>query len=270
MTVSFFAHPDPIVAWSYGLYVLVAFVSGIACGAVGIGGVFLTPTLILLHVNPKVAVGSVLTAFFPQAVVQCVIARQKIHRTGALCLCLGALPGAVGGALLLPVVPSSVITIIVAVVALGSGVNTLRQTLCVGEAKNGGGGPVVEAVEVGVEVGAVDGFGGGGGGGGGGGKAQGDNTPNGNKTIDNPPTTTQQQEDLAALFATLFVTPRERWTLVGIGVFSGFMSVMTSSGGPFATLPVLFICFKQVRGGDTLGELDRLCKRSASICEPFC
>jgi uncharacterized membrane protein YfcA len=183
-----------------------------------------------------------------------VIARQKIHRTGALCLCLGALPGAVGGALLLPVVPSSVITIIVAVVALGSGVNTLRQTLCVKEAKNGGGDPVVEAVEVGVEVGAVDELGGGGGGGGGGGKAQGDNTPNGNKTIDNPPTTTQQQEDLAALFATLFVTSRERWTLVGIGVFSGFMSVMTSSGGPFATLPVLFICFKQVRGGDTLGS----------------
>ena len=231
MTVSFFAHPDPIVVWSYTSYLCVALLSGIACGAVGIGGVFLAPTLLLVGVRPNIAVATVLSSFLPQSIAQVFIARARVHRVGAVCLSLGALPGAAGAALLLPVIPGSVITVIVGVVALFSGVNTLRQiiTLWRGRKRKGEeGGVVVDCQEkvmssVDIEMkkneeedGKKD-----------------DNERKEKEKKEKEKEKEKREKKDKEEFLMLFQTKRDRWTLVGVGVFGGFMSVMTSSGTNF-------------------------------------
>ena len=113
--------------WLIVLYASVSLFSGIACGAVGIGGVVLTPVLIGLSVPAHVATVAVLTSFFPSAVIATLMnLRQKLlHKKGAALLCLGGFPGAIVGALLLDAAPDTALAIIVSSVATFSGLQTL-------------------------------------------------------------------------------------------------------------------------------------------------
>ena len=155
------------------------------------------------------------------------IARARVHRVGAVCLSLGALPGAAGAALLLPVIPGSVITVIVGVVALFSGVNTLRQiiTLWRGRKRKGEeGGVVVDCQEkvmssVDIEMKKNE-------------EEDGKKDDNERKEKKEKEKEKREKKDKEE-FLMLFQTKRDRWTLVGVGVFGGFMSVMTSSGTNF-------------------------------------
>jgi uncharacterized membrane protein YfcA len=247
LSISFFANPNPIIIWSYGLYVVVAFLSGIACGAVGVGGVFLAPTLILISVDPKVAVASALASFFPSSLAQVIIERKKVHFIGAVCLICGALPGSVGGALVLPIIPSSVIAVIVAIVASGSGLNMLRQIYfndsMTDEVKTPSAGStdnITELSETNSRTVRKD---------------NDDNrNNNSNNNCDNNNNNGGKKGEDATIPASvmfqfqenLFVKSSERFLLVAIGMFGGFTSIMTASGGLFATLPVLFLFFKDL------------------------
>ena len=228
MPISFFAHPDPIVPWSYALYILVAFISGGACGAVGIGGVFLTPVLILIHVQPKIGVAAVLTAFFPWGIFQVFAIRHRLHRQGSFLLSLGALPGAIAGALLLPFIPPSVITLVVSFVALFSGLNTLRQkrhVLC--QRKKEQTDDVEEEAEEEKEDEKKD-------------------------EQDEKHAKDEKDENVHIIFPKYFSTKKEKGLMICIGLFGGFMSILTASGGPFAILPVLFTAFPRIPAQEAL------------------
>jgi uncharacterized membrane protein YfcA len=252
MPFVFFAHA--IAPGLYAAYAAVTVASGVAAGAVGVGGVLLTPTLILLGVGPREATYAVVSSMFPLAVIY---ATQRIregpdglHRHAAAAMCVGALPGAVAGGLLLPVVSKVLITVTVGSIALLSGLHTLagqarkrvkqaadadpeeigrRETNTVTNSVNaavdhkvGKEGGATSAGDVqleGVRAHAI--------------MIKG--ASGGNHTLERDP-------DVVAFMAR-FHTVREKLPLVAIGLLGGFMSVMTSSGGPFCMIPLLFLTF---------------------------
>ena len=265
MTISFFSYPSPIVPFTYALYLIAVFFSGIGCGAVGIGGVFLTPILILLHVEPKAAVAAVLTSFAPTVAITIFQQRKVLHVKGALILSLGALPGATLGALLLPHIPSSVISVIVSIVALFAGFNTLRENRNVFFTRDSfcqEGKEVKEikdttkhsdlnleeftatcSSETKLEI--MDAIG-----------ISADTTVAGvaTSTIKSQTAKTLQQiqQERQLLFSTLFVTKKDQIILMACGTIGGFLSILTASGGPFATLPFLFLMFKRLPAQDAV------------------
>lgn len=268
MTVSFFSHPSPIVPFTYALYLIAVFLSGIGCGATGIGGVFLTPILILLHVEPKAAVAAVVTSFAPTVAITIFQQRKVIHVKGSLLLSLGALPGATLGALLLPHIPSSVISVIVSIVALFAGFNTLRENRNVFFTRDGfcqEGKEVKEVKEIKdttkhsdlnleeftatcsseTKLEIMDAIG-----------ISADTTVAGvaTSTIKSQTAKTLQQiqQERQLLFSSLFVTKKDQIILMACGTIGGFLSILTASGGPFATLPFLFLMFKRLPAQDAV------------------
>ena len=232
--------------WLVVMYAAVSLFSGVACGAVGIGGVVLTPVLIGLSVPAHVATVAVLTSFFPSAVIATLMnIRQKLlHRKGAALLCLGGFPGAIVGALLLDAAPDTALAIIVSSVATFSGLQTLISVARARkhrddppEAKGGEaelpGTPTISeedkdqhaknchslersAQSISVEV-----------------------EEHGRQQNRDAEILEQRKETLASLFH----TNKDKVLLVTIGFFSSILSVMTSSAGAFITIPLLFLAF---------------------------
>ena len=77
MAITFLMH----VPEHYVVYLIVSFFSGIACGAIGVGGVFLVPTLIIIGIHARVAIVAVVASFFPVSLVYTIFAIRdnRIH-----------------------------------------------------------------------------------------------------------------------------------------------------------------------------------------------
>lgn len=259
MPAQWFVHAAPALHWV--LFCGATFLSGIAVGAVGIGGVFLTPTLILLGVPAKLATTAVLTSLLPTAFLLCVLywRRQQLHRAGALCLTCGALPGAALGTAVLQVMPTNAMVVIVGVVASLSGLQVLAgilharlqrrrgpsaQTPADEESGKGnrvstdhhvrGVRPIDEdivgarysedehVVSPGRSVDDVAG-----------GESQADEDGAESRGP------TASEDDLESLFQ----SRRQRVLLFAVGLIASFSSILSSSGGPFTVLPLLFLVF---------------------------
>ena len=117
----------PVNAGYYALYLVVSFLSGIAVGAIGVGGVFLVPTLIVIGINARIAIMAVMASFFPVALIHAIFAirANKINKKAYSILSSGLVFGSGCAAGILTFVPVFVITVIVSIVAFGSGAKTL-------------------------------------------------------------------------------------------------------------------------------------------------
>ena len=143
------------------LYSIVASASGVAIGAVGVGGVLLVPSLVFLGADVHSAVLAVIASFC----VGSVVAIVSTARSGALPVrlatasCAGAVPGSVAGALILPLLPADLVVLCIGAVATISATMMLcsaralvraRATAELAEApaaKSGGGGSCCGAGE---------------------------------------------------------------------------------------------------------------------------
>lgn len=102
----------------------VALVVGCLIGAVGIGGVLLPPTLILLDgVNAHVAIATSIWCFFFAAIAGTVmyVRRGSVDRRAVMLLMTTSIPAAIGGALASGAVPGLYLTAGLAALILGSG-----------------------------------------------------------------------------------------------------------------------------------------------------
>ena len=240
MPFVFFVHA--IVPGQYVAYAAVTVLSGVAAGAVGIGGVLLTPTLILMGVPARDATYAVVSSMFPVAAIYATQRLREgpdgLHRRAAAAMCVGALPGAIAGGLLLPVVSQLVITFTVNSIALLSGLHTLvaqlrkikrgtaagqtraekKETTATISSKEGG---TVDADGVRLDDGDLD---------------------KGESSVPSRNITRKRDADVVAFMAR-FQTVREQLPLFAIGLVGGFFSVMTSSGGPFCMIPLLFMAY---------------------------
>ena len=204
--------------------------TGVACGAVGIGGVFLTPTLILLGVPPHVSTVSIITAFLPLSFVQTglLLQRKKVHKIAAGCLCLGAVPGSTLAAVLLNAIPGMAITITVSVVASLSGLHTMRNQFKLhrqstkNSADCASTSTVVDATTDAVTTTISD-------------------LKVDSKGEDIKAAALELQEQ--SVFVGIFLSSRDRAILVIIGFVAGFLSILTASSGPFCIIPLMFLCF---------------------------
>ena len=104
-------------------------VVGIMIGSIGIGGVLQVPVLSVLGDIP---IHTVIPACMLAYLVPGVLGALVYHRHGSLHwpsawrVCIGAVPGALIGALLLPSAPASVLELLVGLLILGSGIDALR------------------------------------------------------------------------------------------------------------------------------------------------
>lgn len=127
MAVVFFAVPDPLVPWSFVLYLLSTVLSGVFTGAVGIGGVLVVPLMLLLDVPVLVALPSVYPPFFVAAVIATIFYARKgsIQLRPAVILCLAAAPAAAVASFVVHKFPTEVVSVVVAFWALFAGLRTL-------------------------------------------------------------------------------------------------------------------------------------------------
>lgn len=112
------------------LVLLLVLVVGIMIGSIGIGGVLQVP---VLHFLGDVPIHAVIPACMLAYLLPGIVGGLVYHRHGSLHgpsawrVCLGAVPGALVGAWLLPYVSALVLEIFVAVLILFSGLNALSR-----------------------------------------------------------------------------------------------------------------------------------------------
>ena len=101
---------DAPAAQPLALYLVSAFGSGVCIGATGIGGVLLVPLLLLMGVPIGVASPAVIASLLPAGVVALIANRRIVPRIETATAGLSAVPGAVAGSLLFPLVPAALIS----------------------------------------------------------------------------------------------------------------------------------------------------------------
>jgi len=113
------------------LLIAVVFLVGALIGAVGIGGVLLVPALKYLGDIPlHTAIPACMMAYAATGIVGTIM----FSRAGSISwpmikqVCIGAIPGAFLGAVLLPWLSSAVLTLIIGLLVMSSGLNALRQS----------------------------------------------------------------------------------------------------------------------------------------------
>lgn len=133
MAVALFVTPAPIVWWPFALLLLGCAASGAASGAVGIGGVFMMPLLLIVGADAKVAAVSTLASFIIHASYTSVsyARRGEVPRREMTVMAASMFCGALGGLWLLPYVPAETLGTVVSLVALVSGVQVLwKEKAC--------------------------------------------------------------------------------------------------------------------------------------------
>lgn len=116
---------DAPAAQPLALYLVSAFGSGVCIGATGIGGVLLVPLLLLMGVPIGVASPAVIASLLPAGVVALIANRRIVPRIETATAGLSAVPGAVAGSLLFPLVPAALISSFVVLLAVLSGVHAI-------------------------------------------------------------------------------------------------------------------------------------------------
>jgi uncharacterized membrane protein YfcA len=110
------------------LLIVIVIVVGILIGGVGIGGVLLVPSLkyfgsVPMHIAiPACMVGYIVTGFIGAFIYA---KHGTINWSLAIKICIGALPGAYLGSVILPYVPASVLELAIGILILASGLDTL-------------------------------------------------------------------------------------------------------------------------------------------------
>ena len=122
----FFSH-GPYGHW-LAVYMCVSVLSGIIIGAVGPGGVMLAPTLLLLNVPIDVAGSAIVSSFAIGGVVTVVTHLKFFSYRRARLLGFYAVPGAIAGAALFPLLPAVWVSIFIACIAITCGVNILVKS----------------------------------------------------------------------------------------------------------------------------------------------
>ena len=205
MSVVFLA--APLAAWALAVYLCVCALSGVFIGATGIGGVLLVPCLLLLGVDVTVAMPVAVGSQFFSGAVAVISNRRVLPLKPTVIVGLTSIPGAIGGAFLFPLVPAVVSGAFIALIAIVSGVRAVRaaaKTLgwlrCASRDDGGGCGKDGQPSE--SHAAADD--------------------------VKLSIVETKQSPTLPARFAALLGAP------------VGFLSVLTSTGGPFIAVPLLF------------------------------
>lgn len=231
----------PVNAGYYALYVAVAFLSGIAVGAVGVGGVFLVPTLIVIGIDARIAIMAVMASFFPVALIHAIFAIRgnKIDKKAYGILSTGLVFGSGCAAGILTFVPIFVITVIVSIVAFGSGAKTLFKLVPVmlySESKN------IDSPSNGNSDGDITAQNNG----------QADVESIGQIKLSAPsPGSQRKLEDSHAPYS-FDAQKMDQPKLFFIGIISGFFSVLTGTGGPFAILPCFFVVYENIPANDAV------------------
>ena len=216
------------------LYLVVCWCSGVAIGAVGIGGVLLVPVLLLFDVPVEVAAPTALASFALVGCVGCLAyaASGRFPLRQASMLVPGVLVGAVLGALVVPFVPSLARSGLVIAIAIYAGLKTTVKMVRV--LRRGAGSATVKEVADNGDAAALPSASAGGGRGGGGAPPPVAPLPPGGEA------TEMRAADSAALLPAAVSAPRrERAAWAGLGLLVGALSVLTATGGPFVLLPLL-------------------------------
>lgn len=117
--------------WSFALLAPVILFVGILIGSIGIGGVLLVPSLsYLAGIEIHIAIAACMLSYAFSGVVGASIyaRRGSIRWAIGLWLCLGAMPGAYVGALVVAALPARTITMIIGLFILFASVNALRNS----------------------------------------------------------------------------------------------------------------------------------------------
>jgi len=139
-----------------GLIVPIVLLVGVLIGSIGVGGVLLVPALTYLAgIEIHIAIAACMLSYAFSGIVGATIyARHKTIRwESGLWLCLGAMPGAYFGALVVSVLPARTVTLVIAVFVVMAGINALRKPGDVSEDKRH------ESKTLLVLIGVVVGFG---------------------------------------------------------------------------------------------------------------
>ena len=113
------------------ILVIIVFLVGTLIGSVGIGGVLLVPSLKYLGGIPlHSAIPACMLSYIATGAIGAVIYARHgtIRWSMAVWVCLGALPGALVGAVLLPHIEAGFLESVIALLAIGSGIQSLLQT----------------------------------------------------------------------------------------------------------------------------------------------
>ncbi len=116
----------------------IVLVVGVLIGSIGVGGVLLVPALTYLGgIEIHIAIAACMLSYAFSGIVGATIyARHKsIRWESGLWLCIGAMPGAYLGALVVSVLPARTVTLVIAVFVVLAGINALRNPGDVSEDK---------------------------------------------------------------------------------------------------------------------------------------
>ncbi len=138
------------------LVALLGFFTALIVGVTSVGGVLVVPALVFgLGVDIHTAISAALLSFLPSAIVTLVVGlrRGTLERTMCAALWLGALPGALVGALALPWVPADALLWLIVVLLIVSALRSLAVLVVAGDDQQRLSAPVLATI--GMSVGAV-------------------------------------------------------------------------------------------------------------------
>ena len=215
---------SPIVPSAAAALCLVVFLfCGVTIGATGVGGVAVVPMLGLIDVPVKEAVHAVMAAYIVTGLVQTSLWAYKGSLAGrdAVVLCIASLPASVLGGLAVSGAPAPMLTLLTALLASASGMDSLvkawraRSQMARADgsvrllspteehvADSGSGSPAEEHAA--------------------------------SSSSSGPATEGGSDDSLSCGFQAC------------LGATVGFGSAVTGTGGPFLLLPLLFLCHPQL------------------------
>jgi len=131
---------------------------GVLIGSIGVGGVLLVPALTYLAgIEIHIAIAACMLSYaFSGIVGAAIYARHKTIRwESGLWLCIGAMPGAYLGALVVSVLPARTVTLVIAAFVVMAGINALRNPVDVSEDKRNESKMLLTLIGVAVGIGSA-------------------------------------------------------------------------------------------------------------------
>jgi uncharacterized membrane protein YfcA len=245
MALAYLSYPDPINGL-FVLFLFVCLVSGLAMSAVGVGGVLLVPTLLVIGVPAKVAVSAVLCACMFSGAYSTYLYNKRGSLPWRLCflVSLTVAPSAFVAALLMVWIPSVYLKVLICIICTSSGVQSIYQNFKkFKESKSKQPGP---AARGGNDAEASD------------------NSADPNKVVVGIPAKGTAPEEGGGMdYETRPLC--FNWDYFLIGIFVGFGSVWTGTTGPVFLFPCLFLCKPNIKATDALG-LGNFIAMPISIC----
>lgn len=211
------------------MYMIAAVASGVGIGATGIGGVLLVPLLLLTGVPVVVASPAVLASLLLTGVVALYANWCVVPRTETALAATAAIPGAIIGSLLFPLIPALGVSFFITFVAAGSGLHAVFSAWRVirqgrhGDCAHSGGSTRVTELHHGADEPAP--------------------SASGTQAVACGAAATSCEGD--GMSVPTLASPTLAFALptshaLGAGFVVGFCSILTSTGGPFIAMPLLF------------------------------